>query len=158
MISRLKQLIVILALMLISQMSYGKTMEEYIGQKCHANCVDQSTLIDAARIAADTFGFDYLLILAIIRIESNFNKRAKNGSSVGLMQVHLRYHRTKFKTKDPFNAYDNIFVGASILSDCYRKFKGHRVFTLRCYNGGGNLNYSSKVIKVLSEIQQLKLT
>jgi soluble lytic murein transglycosylase-like protein len=73
------------------------------------------------------------------------------------MQVHLRYHRDKFAKGDPFNPYSNIFTGASILKDCMVRVKNNSIKSFRCYNGGGDSKYSSKVLKVYSEIKQLEI-
>lgn len=142
----------------MSGASISATLENYVYTKCMKHCVDQETLITATRMAADNFDLDYRVILAIIAIESGFILAAKNHSSVGLMQVHLRYHKEKFKHKNPLGAYDNIFVGSSILKDCMTRSKNNLDKAFRCYNGNGSKGYSAKAMKTLAEIKKLELS
>lgn len=156
MVSRYIKLLVMLLLMGISSLTYSKTLNEYINQHCKANCVDTDTVLSASRMVADSLNLDYLILLSIIRVESGFNRKARNGSSVGLMQVHLRYHRNKFGNSDALNPYSNIFVGASILKDCMDRWRNtNKAF--RCYNGGGDPSYTVKVNKALVEVKQLEI-
>jgi soluble lytic murein transglycosylase-like protein len=155
MLSRYIKLLFLFICISLSTVSNSKTIEQYVDQRCKVNCVDVDTLLNATRLVADSLGIDYLILISLIRVESGFNKKAKNGSSVGLMQVHLRYHKKKFDTSDVFSPYANIFVGASILKDCMVRYKNNVNNSLRCYNGGGDKNYVYKVNKVLSEVRQL---
>lgn len=156
MVSRYIKLLVMLLLMGISSLTYSKTLNEYINQHCKINCVDEDTLLSASKMVADSLNLDYLILLSIIRVESGYNRKARNGSSVGLMQVHLKYHRNKFGNGDPFNPYSNIFTGAAILKDCMDRWRSNNK-AFRCYNGGGDKSYINKVNKALVEVKQLEI-
>jgi soluble lytic murein transglycosylase-like protein len=110
--------------------------------------VDTQVMIkEAVAIASDTYGIKPRLIMSVIYVESRFKPKARNGSSVGLMQVHTRFHKHKFGGKDYYDIYANVFVGTSILKDCLVKHKNQTKKALKCYNGGGDKNYVAKVMK-----------
>ena len=121
-----------------------------------AGVVNSSSLIAAVDMAASAHKLDNKLLLSVAYIESKFDVKARNGSSVGLMQVHLRYHRDKFKGASVFNPYANMFVGAQILKECMNKMDNNVKKALRCYNGGGDKNYPAKVLKQLQVFKKEK--
>ena len=89
---------------------------------------------------ADINNIDPELILAIIKQESNFDASAMgdNGHSYGLMQVQKRYHEERMQRlycTDLLNPYENIIVGADIISQKLRSGKGLE-WALMAYNGG----------------------
>lgn len=150
----LKVLITVL-LFMVSVLGHATTLENHIESKCKRGCIDEHTLLNASTQAADAYGLDFKLILAIITVESGFIVLAKNRGNVGLTQVLLRYHRDKFSSsKKYFDPYENIKVGSSILKDCASK---HRSLSkqLRCYNSVPNDKYANKVLKEYSKINQL---
>lgn len=118
--------------------------------------VNSSSLIAAVDMAASAHKLDNKLLLSVAYVESKFDVKARNGSSVGLMQVHLRYHRDKFKGASVFNPYANMFVGAQILKECMNKMDNNVKKALRCYNGGGDKNYPAKVLKQLQVFKKEK--
>ena len=122
----------------------------------NAGVVNSSSLIAAVDMAASAHKLDNKLLLSVAYIESKFDVKARNGSSVGLMQVHLRYHRDKFKGASVFNPYANMFVGAQILKECMNKMDNNVKKALRCYNGGGDKNYPAKVLKQLQVFKKEK--
>lgn len=111
------------------------------------NYSGDDSIVAAADMAANAHKLDSKLLLSMAYVESKYNIKARNGSSVGLMQVHLKYHRDKFKGASVFNPYANMFVGAQILKECMTKHKNSVKKALRCYNGGGDKNYTVKVMK-----------
>jgi soluble lytic murein transglycosylase-like protein len=122
----------------------------------NAGVVNSSSLIAAVDMAASAHKLDNKLLLSVAYVESKFDVKARNGSSVGLMQVHLRYHRDKFKGASVFNPYANMFVGAQILKECMNKMDNNVKKALRCYNGGGDKNYPAKVLKQLQVFKKEK--
>lgn len=112
------------------------------------------TVLSAATIAAEAYKLDVDILMAIAYVESKFNPMAKNGSSVGLMQVHLKFHKPKFKGSPVYSPYANMFVGAQIFSDCMRKHKRNKDKSLRCYNGGGDKHYVAKVNSKLNKLKE----
>lgn len=135
--------------------STNNTLDQYVNQVCKKNCTDSVSLLKAVRDTAKRLDLDYKLLLAIIRVESSFQPKARNGSSVGLTQVHLRFHRSKFMTKNYFQTSDNISVGGTIFKDCLTRQKGVTTKALRCYNGGGDKLYAKKVNKAYGEVKSL---
>lgn len=85
------------------------------------------------------------LVLAVMRVESGFRPKAHGRGSKGLMQVQVYWHRDKLKGRSPFDPLVSIEVGTRILGDCWRKYPTDLPRTLRCYNGGGDRAYASKV-------------
>lgn len=89
-----------------------------------------------------------LLVLAVIRNESNFKVKAKSvDGSRGLMQVIPRWHKDKLAGRDPLSLTTSIDVGTWILHDCLVKHKGNILTSLSCYSGGGGKVYYNKVMK-----------
>lgn len=90
-------LIFILAISLFSaQALAGISVGSYIGKYCKQDCVQPLVLAKAVLRNAKALKLNPRLILAVIKTESKFRISAKNGSSRGLMQVHLRYHQSNF--------------------------------------------------------------
>ena len=158
MLNRYLKTMFILLCLGFTNLVYSKTLEEYVDQRCKVNCVDTDTLVSATKLVAETLSIDYLILISIIRVESSFNKKARNGSSVGLMQVHLKYHKKKFGNADVYSPYANIFTGASILRDCMDRHRNNLNNSFRCYNGNGNKQYAEKVNKIINEIRKLEIT
>lgn len=133
------------------------TLHDYISQVCSIHCVEQEELLSSVSQAAKRTGTDVRTLLTIISIESRFNVRAKNGSSVGLHQVHLRWHRQKFTDKNYYDVGQNVAAGATVYGDCFKKHNGNRNQALRCYNGygHGDPNYLVKFNKVYAIIARL---
>lgn len=134
------------------------TLHDYISSVCPkgAKCVEQESLLSAVHRAAKIHNLDFKKLLAIVRVESSFNVRAKNASSVGLAQVNLDYHRKKFKGS-PYDIADNIMVAESIYYKCLIKHRQHEKKSLRCYNGENSkdFTYADKVLKAYAEISKL---
>lgn len=120
------------------------TLQAHIDKYCKRNCVSAEKLMSVATKAAKSYKFDVAAVLAIVHVESKFHIRAKNGSSVGLSQVLLRYHKPKFKGTNYFDVEDNVFAGMQVFSDCLRKQKGDYKKAFGCYNGGGDRSYGTK--------------
>jgi len=111
-----------------------------------------------SRITAAAFtkgrkhGFDPYLVMAIIFVESRFNRRAvSRAGAYGLMQVNypvwkneLNIDRGKLAQVDY-----NIDLGLTILKGYLRETKGDMIKALILYNNGykySNSNYSEKII------------
>lgn len=133
------------------------TLHDYITTVCSRNCVEQEQLLSSVSTAAIETGADVKTLLTIISIESRFDTRAKNGKSVGLHQVHLRWHAKKFPNKNYYDVDENVSVGASIYGECLKKHKGVRDQALRCYNGyhHGDPNYLKKFNRVYAVVNRL---
>lgn len=137
-------------------LTYNQELAQYVAKVCSSKCVDTQVLLMAIKLASERHGVQEDELLAIMRVESSFNTKAKNARSVGLMQVNLAYHAKSFKVS-PYDVFSNIDVGASIYKACLIKRKGNVARALRCYNGEArkDMVYPNKVLKVLTEIRKI---
>lgn len=118
---------------------------------------DKSLLpaLSAAEELAEQMGFDPLLIVAIMAVESSFNARAvSNMGAQGLMQVIPRYHQDKIGTKRGkhalFDPEFNVRVGVRVLHEGMQRY-GSLQRALQYYNGSlkdPNARYTRKVMAV----------
>ena len=93
----------------------------------------------AAETHAEELGFDPLLIVAIMAVESSFNHRAvSNMGALGLMQVIPRYHKDKIGPNRGRNVlFDpevNVRVGTLVLHEGLQRY-GSMQRALQYYNG-----------------------
>lgn len=137
--------------------AHSRPLQDIIDHYCKSGCISAQDLTQYTSQASKTYQVDQIALLAIIHVESKYNVKAKNYSSVGLSQVHLRYHKPKFLGKDYYNPQDNIFAGGKVFKDCLVRHKGNYPKAYTCYNGGGDKNYRSKVIKAYKMISQALL-
>lgn len=107
---------------------------------------------------------DPFLVLAVMATESSFNPRAQSPRGAqGLMQVHTRVHREKFKPHGgPSRAFDpeaSIRVGSVILKQYLGRHGGNARGALKSYVGAANLKsdggYANKVLKRHAEFKQV---
>lgn len=119
---------------------------------------------DIAQLAeksARAAGFDPLLILAMIGIESRFNPYAESVfAAQGLMQIIGRYHTDKFEPgADGLALLDpetNIRVGVQILRE-YMRRTGSLEAALKLYGGESDesgVGYAEKVLAEKDRLQQ----
>ena len=110
---------------------------------------------------SNKFNIDEKLLLAIIKVESNFNIHAISTSgALGLMQVIPVWHKEKFfearkvlGNPEPFNINTNIWMGTKILSTCIDQTKGINK-ALLCY-AGQTPGYDTKVIAEFNKLKRL---
>ena len=107
---------------------------------------------------------DPFLVLAVMATESSFNPRAQSPRGAqGLMQVHTRVHREKFRPHGgPSRAFDpeaSIRVGSVILKQYLGRHGGNARGALKSYVGAANLKsdggYANKVLKRHAEFKQV---
>ncbi len=81
-------------------------------------------------------------VLAMIRVESRFDRRATSSEGAkGLMQVIPRWHRDKLAGRSPLDPAVSIEVGTSIYQVCLQRHKGSALKAANCYSGGGGAKY-----------------
>lgn len=131
------------------------TMSDYIELHCKSKCAEQEELLQAVWDASSVYDVDPVMLLAIVKVESGFKPAAKSGSNIGLMQVHLRWHRFKFEGIKPTDIQANVLVGAFIYRGYLDKEKGNTARALKRYNGFGDSRYVTKVEKARGEISRL---
>lgn len=130
-------------------------LQDVIDKYCRKDCVSAEKLTDVVTRVSKSYKLDVNAVLAIIHVESKYHIKAKNGSSVGLSQVLLRYHKPKFLGKNYYDVEDNVFAGMQVLRDCLKRTKGNYDKAFGCYNGGGDKNYVSKVRKVRAMMKEV---
>ena len=116
----------------------------------------------AAETHAEELGFDPLLIVAIMAVESSFNTRAvSNMGAQGLMQVIPRYHKDKLGTSRGRNAlFDpevNVRVGALVLHEGLQRY-GSMQRALQYYNGAlgdPKARYTRKVMALKKRLMMI---
>lgn len=96
----------------------------------------QVTLHDAA----EEFGVDYELALAVIWQETNFqNVTGDGGNSIGYMQVQERFHGDRMAdlgVTDLTDPCSNFRVGCSYLAEMIERYDGSTEMALVAYNAG----------------------
>jgi hypothetical protein len=116
--------------------------------------------LTAAEASAQELGFDPLLIVAIMAVESSFNPRAvSNMGAQGLMQVIPRYHQDKIGPNHGKNAlFDpvvNVRVGTLVLHEGLQRY-GTMQRALQYYNGAlkdPNTRYTRKVMALKNRLK-----
>jgi hypothetical protein len=116
----------------------------------------------AAETHAEELGFDPLLIVAIMAVESSFNPRAvSNMGAQGLMQVIPRYHKDKLGANRGRNAlFDpevNVRVGALVLHEGLQRY-GSMQRALQYYNGAlkdPKARYTRKVMALKKRLMTI---
>ena len=131
------------------------TFDDYVKSRCKTNCADSEKIKDIVFKLADDNQINPFVVLSIISVESGFRMNAKNGSNTGLMQINLKYHKSKFPTRNYLDMEQNLTVGFTILKECVDRNAGNIARALRCYNGYGNTEYVSKVQKTMAQISKL---
>lgn len=98
---------------------------------------------------AEEYNVDPLLILSIIKAESNFNKDAKSSSGAqGLMQLmeatatemEEKIDEPSLEQESLFNPEKNIMIGTKYYSELLNRYEGNILLALTAYNAGiGNV-------------------
>jgi soluble lytic murein transglycosylase-like protein len=101
--------------------------------------------------AGKAFNLEPWILWSIGKTESNHNPYAINRNTngtydVGVMQINsIHFARLKkqygLEKEDLLNPKISIYVGASILKECFNKY-GNSINAINCYNG---LNYDNRV-------------
>ena len=113
---------------------------------------EAKSIVHAVIRWGEEFSIDPKLLLAIAKVESNYNKHAISPSGAyGLMQVIPVWHKDKIKkakeelgNPEVFDIHTNIYLGASVLSECKIKYKDISK-ALLCY-AGQTPGYDKKVL------------
>jgi len=100
---------------------------------------------DIAKIAAKhaaSNGIPVALVEAVITVESSWQRGARNGSSVGLMQIEPLTARSlgyKGETSQLYDPETNIRFGTRYLAEAYRLSSGDLCTTVARYQSGHNM-------------------
>ena len=129
---------------------------QHIARKYRVNASSVEQYMGYARQSGKTYNVDPYLIMALMATESSFNPRAQSRvGAQGLMQVHTKMHKKRFK---PYGSTDtvwepkvNIQVGSSILSDYLKRYGGSERRALKAYVGAARMShdggYGNKVLR-----------
>ena len=139
---------------------------QHIARKYRVNASSVEQYMGYARQSGKTYNVDPYLIMAVMATESSFNPRAQSRvGAQGLMQVHTRMHKKRFK---PYGSTDtvwepkvNIQVGSSILSDYLKRYGGSERRALKAYVGAARMShdggYGNKVLRRRDEFVSLSV-
>ena len=101
--------------------------------------------------ASTTYSVDPDLVRAVIKVESNFNKRALSPKgAMGLMQLMPQTAR-ELGVADPFEPASNIYGGVMYLSRLLDTLKGNLPLSLAAYNAGLERVVEKKEIPAIRE-------
>jgi len=121
-------------------------------------------IVNAVIISEKRFNIPPLLIICLIKEESNFNPEAHNRfGATGLMQVIPRYHQdfivlNGWKQEDLFNVSNNVTLGTSILKKYLKQKDGDIVKALEKYVGASESNHCKRYIRnILSNYINLQI-
>lgn len=125
--------------------------------------VAEDSLVPALAAAEETaqeLGFDPLLLVAIMAVESSFNPRAVSQfGAQGLMQVIPRYHQDKIGPNGGkhalFDPETNVRVGSLVLHEGMRRH-GTLQRALQAYNGAlhdASARYAQKVLAMKKRLR-----
>lgn len=106
------------------------------GRDLRHNTVRHAELIGKIHELAPSFDLDPALVLEVVRMESNFDPRARSHKgALGLMQLIPSTAR-RFGVKDPFDPVQNLRGGMAYLRWLLERFDGDLKLTLAGYNAG----------------------
>jgi soluble lytic murein transglycosylase-like protein len=109
-------------------------------------------ITDSVFTQSQKFGFNPYLVMAIIFVESNFNRHAvSKAGAYGLMQINYAIWKDELKIdlKKITQVDYNIELGLNILKNYLRETSGDILQALILYNNGykqNNSSYNEKVI------------
>ena len=120
---------------------------------------EAKSIVSAVIRWGEEFNIDPRLLLAIAKVESNYNKHAISPSGAyGLMQVIPVWHKDKIKkakeelgNPEVFDIHTNIYLGASVLRECHNKHK-ELSKSLLCY-AGQTPGYDKKVLSIYKALK-----
>jgi len=132
-----------------------RVMVDYLARRFAIAAGPTAAVVETAYRAAEESGFDPLLVLAVISIESRFNPIAESFMGAkGLMQIIPKYHRARLSEhggdEAVFDPESNILVGAKILQE-YVYRTGTLEAGLQTYNGASRDATAQYAQRVLAE-------
>ena len=106
------------------------------GEERTLHAVNVSRFDGLIRRAAGHYRLPFAFIKAVMKVESNFNPRARSKADAkGLMQIMDGTARM-LNVKDPYDPEQSVFGGARYLRMLANRFEGDLVLTAAAYNAG----------------------
>jgi len=103
--------------------------------------------------ASGTYGVDFSLLKAMIKVESNFDPKAvSRAGAVGLMQIMPANFKV-LNINDPFDPWENINGGATYFKSLLTLFKGKLPLALAAYNAGPDRVHRGNKIPPIKETE-----
>jgi len=107
-----------------------------ITSSVNANGVSRQQISEAVAKAYAQTAIDPALLLAVIRVESNYNAKALSPRGAqGLMQLMPSTAR-RFNVTNPYDPVQNVLAGAQYLRELHTFFNGNMPLILAAYNAG----------------------
>lgn len=152
----------------VASIQFSNSIEsptKYLNKGVYANLINNPATSNGCwDAAAKKYSLDPWLLMAIAKVESNFNSNSINVNSnksldVGIMQINSFWfptlQRYGIAKESLFNPCVSIFVGAWILAQNIRQF-GYNIDGIGAYNSPRNVNirrnYALKVYKSYNEL------
>jgi len=135
-------------------------LANYLSDRYHVAPERARVFVDEAHAAAEAFGVDPLLVLAVMAVESSLDPAARSGAgATGLMQVVPRFHRDKLAAQGGEAALldprVNALVGTWILKDSLRQ-AGNLRAGLQRYAGWQEDDEHRYASRVIAEKERLR--
>lgn len=136
---------------------YSKQLIKNKILKLNSNTINSYKLSEIIRRESIKNNISPELILAIIKVESNFDENAKSPKNArGLMQIRkivLKDLKMLINHKELYNSETNIKIGTLYLAKLIKRFNSVEK-ALNYYNSGSikRTSYSKKVLRVYNEL------
>lgn len=139
------------------------------------NSYPMQTVYDLARLACQEYDdISPAFVLAVARLESGFNPDARNGETVGLMQINPRWHAARAERLHVTNyqdPYGSLLLGADYLHEIHQELMadtgvddfryvlmvynmGYTTAT-NVYNSGVITDYATTIMNYYDEYQYI---
>lgn len=140
-----------------SESADQRVITQWVANNSHASVDDKqaSRIVRAAYKAASERGIDPLLLLAVMKPESNFQAKARNPRSNAscLMQIIPRWHRDKIGDRRIMNIETCVDVGAAIIAEYLSLSGGKLQKAIARYSGGAGKSYHAKIAQAYREMK-----
>ena len=137
-----------------------RAVRDWVSGHYNVTPVKLNLILEQAELNARKYGFDPLLIVAMMAVESSFNPKAQSPRGAqGLMQVIPRYHMDKItphgEAEDVlFDPRINIQIGTQVLAEGMQRY-GTLRDALQYYGGARKdpkARYSERVLRMKNRL------